>query len=739
MVRFRVPTLALLVFLPLPITGAAEQTWSLCELPTTQADVTSKVIDSDTPIDLAADRAHMELNGTSVLLGNVELWRDGQFLRADELYYTHPEAHIEAHGQVRFEHQGLTVTGPAAELWLDDDKARFTGPEYRYTPRHARGGASRIERESADVAVLEDATYTTCDPGDTDWLLSAGRVTLDRETGDGTARNVVVRFKDVPILYTPWIRFPIDDRRQSGFLFPSVGTSSRSGFMLEAPYYWNIAPDRDATFTPRLLTSRGLQLQSEIRYLNPSSAGEIDLEFLNDRNFGDERYLFAATHAGSPLPRLRTMLNFARASDDQYFEDFGNSLTVASTTHLQQRADAIYSGGFWSALARVQGFQTMDDTIPSRAEPYEQLPQILLNGGLPDRAFGLDYGLSAEWVNFDHDERVNGRRFDLLLGIEWPIVGPAHFMTPALSLRHTGYSLDETDAAFSDEHITRTLPIASLDSGLIFDRPVAGGELVQTLEPRLFYLYVPFRQQDKIPVFDTGLLDFSFAQLFRENRFSGPDRIGDANQLTLAVTSRLLTTDSGYETLSASIGQILYFDEQEVTLPNQPFVDDDSSDLAGELGLRLNDRWTGSTTALWDPNEDEVQRVTARLRYVGTGNRIINLAYRFRRADPEIPILEEDLRQTDIAFAWPLGAHWRALGRWNYDIEEGRDLEFLAGFEYDSCCWKLRVAARRFILGDEAEYNNSVEVQLVLKGLAQLGSPLGELLERGILGYEDYD
>jgi len=718
--------------------AAAAPQWGLCEIPAAPPPEIQTMA-PDAPIDLTADEAHMDPAGTSVLLGDVRMWRQGQFLRADELYYTQARKHIEALGNLRFAQDGLIVTGPAAELRLDTDHARFTAPEYQYTPRHARGAASKVDRRSATVAVLDDATYTTCNPGDDDWLLSANRVTLDRESGDGIARGAVLSFKRIPFFYTPWIRFPIDDRRKSGFLFPTIGTSSRSGFMLETPYYWNIAPDRDAILTPRIFTSRGLQLQSEFRYLNPSNAGELELELLDDREFNDLRYLAGIRHRGSPLPRVTTTIDARRVSDDQYFEDLGNSLSITSTSHLQQRADVSYAGDFWNAIGRVQGFQAVDDTLLAQAEPYEQLPQILLEGGLPDRAFGLGYDLRTEWVNFAHDDRVAGQRMDVDLGIERPIIGPAYFFNPAVSLRHTAYSLNETTARFTDDSITRTLPVASLDSGLIFDRPIGGGDFVQTLEPRLFYLYTPFRAQENIPTFDTGLLDFSFAQLFRENRFSGADRIGDANQLTLGLTSRFLNTGSGQQVLSASIGQILYFDEQAVTLPSQTAVDDDTSDLAAELALNLGERWSASAATLWDPQDDEVQRGTARLNYSGTDNRILNLSYRYRRADPRVPGLNETLRQTDIAVVWPLSPRWRALGRWNYDLEEQRDLELLAGFEYDSCCYKIRVAARRFIIGDQAEYNNGVEVQLILKGLAQLGSPLGELLERGILGYEDYD
>jgi LPS-assembly protein len=708
---------------------------------------------SNTAIDLSADRAHMERNGTSVLLGNVKMWRGGQFLRADELYYARPRQRIRVRGRVKFASQGLTVMGPAAELQLQHDTASFTHPEYQYAPRHARGEALRIDRQSPDVAVLEDTTYTTCNKGDNDWLLSADQVTLDRASGNGTGRNVVLRFKNIPLLYTPWIRFPIDDRRQSGFLFPGVGIFSRSGFTLEAPYYWNIAPNRDATFTPRILTERGLQLGSEFRYLNPSNSGQLDLELLDDQKEGDLRYLARVRHNGSPLPRVQTNVDISRVSDDQYFEDFGNSLSIASITHLQQRADVSYTGDFWDALANVQAFQTVDDTLPPGADPYERLPQILLEGALPDRRFGLGYDLTNEWVNFAHDERVTGQRFDIDFGIERPFTGPAYFVTPRLSLRHTRYSLDETSAQFRNADITRTLPITSFDSGLIFERLAGDGKFLQTLEPRLFYLYVPFREQNDIPIFDTGRLDFSFDQLFRENRFSGADRIGDANQLTLALTSRFLRIDSGLETLSASIGQVFYFDDRRVTLPGQALVNgdtsdlvnNDTSDLAGELDLALDSHWTARASALWDPHAGQVDLGAAQLRYFGADNRVLNLAYRFRRADPQLFALNEDLHWTDIAFAWPLSAGWHAVGRWNYDLEQQRDLELLAGFEYESCCYKLRFAGRRFIIGNESTfgnestYNNAIEVQLVLKGLAQLGSPLGQLLERGILGYQDYD
>ena len=706
---------------------AADPSWLLCGPPVGWPQPRSLPLSPDVPMAMTADVARFNADqGKGLLFGNVEIQRETQYVRAEEVRYSEQDALITAEEGVIFNEKGLTVTGPHAEVHLDTDTAEFSDAAYWFTPRHARGEAARIYRASPTVLELEEASYTTCNPGDTDWLISADKVTLDREPGDGTARNVLLKYKSVPILYTPWLRFPIDDRRKSGFLIPEPGTSRTSGLTLGIPYYWNMAPNRDLVFTPRYLSERGLKLEGLFRYLYPWGKGDLNLAYIDDSKASDDRFLISLNDASKPIPRLRTKIAFNKVSDNQYFDDFGTSLSQTSISHLPQRADARYYGAFWNVLTRLQKFQTIDRSVAPLNRPYKRLPQILFKARLHEQNFGLGYKLQSELVQFDRDAGVTGDRFDLRLGMDRPLVTAGFYFKPNMSMQFTGYNLKNT-ASDANRTPSRSLPIASVDSGLIFERRWGDGRTLQTLEPRIFYLYVPFRDQEDIPVFDTARLDFNFSQLFRENRFAGGDRIGDANQLTVALSSRLIDTQNGHETLDFSFGQIYYFRDREVTLPGRPPEVTNSSDMIGELSMRIADAWTARGITIIDPHENNLARASTRLQYKGGNNRILNLSYGFRR---------DELEQTDVAFAWPVSPKWEVVGRWNYDINEGRTLEFLGGLEYDTCCWAARFVARRFINGIDGDFNNTFEAQLVLKGLGKLGSSLERTLERGILGYE---
>ncbi len=728
--------------------GAEETDWQLCGESTIQAAVVGPAeedsyihlksnqanfdLNASSQLTLKSNQANFDLNASSQLTGNVEARQDSQYLRADYADYIHKDAYLRAQGNVLFSDQGLNLSGNLAELYLDSKQARFDKPEYSFAPLHARGAANQIRRPSQDLLILDNATYTTCNPGSNDWLLSANRITLDRETGDGTGHGVVVRFMHIPFMYTPWIRFPIDERRKSGLLAPRVGYSNDSGAELEIPYYWNIAPNLDATLAARYLSKRGAQFKPEFRYLTQNNSGIVNLEYLDDDDYGDERY-FAVLKHQSKLPLHFTgNLDYKKVSDENYFEDLGNSLSIASTTHLERQANLRYSDAYWRFMARVQDYQTLDESITEASRPYRRLPEISLDGRFLDGPAGFDVLWESEWVSFDRDQRVMGDRYDLALTLKRPFVAPGYFLTPAVSWRETGYKLENIEGtAFASEASPRRgLPVASLDSGLIFERIAANGNSAQTLEPRLHYLYVPFENQADIPLFDTSELDFSFTQLFRNNRFSNADRLADANQLSAALTTRFIDLGDGHQTFSASVGQIFYFEDRKVTLNNTAPIETHRSDLAAELSLNLHDRWLAQAGMLRDTELEQTSRSSVRLRYQSEQNRIINLAHRYRR---------DDFEQTDLAFAWPLGQRWRILGRWNYDLIEERDLEALAGIEYESCCWTFRVAGRRYLNDSEDEYNESIQAQLILKGLSQIGSPLGELLESGILGYEsDY-
>ena len=706
---------------------AADPSWLLCGPPVAWPKPRSIPLASDVPMAMTADVARFnEDQGKGLLFGNVEIQRENQYLRAEEVQYSEQDARVTAAGGVIFNEKGLTVTGPHAEMHLDTDTAEFSEASYWFTPRHARGEATRVYRASPSVLELEEASYTTCNPGDTDWLISADKVTLERESGDGTARNAWLTFKSIPVGYLPWVRFPIDDRRKSGFLIPGIGNTSTSGLAIVVPYYWNMAPNRDLVFSPRYLAERGLQLNGFFRYLYPWGRGDLNLEYINDTKNSDDRFLISLNDASKLSPRLTTSILFNKVSDNEYFEDFGNSLTQTSITHLQQRADAVYYGEFWNVLTRLQNFQTVDSSIAPLNRPYKRLPQLLFNARLHEQNLGLGYKLRSELVRFDRNAGVTGDRFDLTLGMDRPMVTAGFYFKPKLSMQFTGYNLKNM-ASGENNTPTRSLPIASVDSGLIFERRWGDGRTLQTLEPRIFYLYVPFRDQEDIPVFDTTRLDFNFSQLFRENRFVGGDRVGDANQLTVALSSRLIDTKTGHETLDFSFGQIYYFRDRDVTLPGLPPEVTNSSDMIGELSMRIADAWTARGITIFNPHENAIERASTRLRYKDENNRILNLSYGFR---------SEELEQTDVAFAWPVSRKWEIVGRWNYDVREGRTLEFLGGLEYDTCCWAARFVARRFINTSDGDFNNLFEAQLVLKGLGKLGSSIERTLERGILGYE---
>lgn len=699
--------------------------WALCgarsmpELP--DADLVGS--------ELAADQAEVLQGQTYVLTGNAVVDRAGRRVQADRIRYNESQGLVEADGNVQLDEARMRITGSSANLQIDTDQGELQDVQYEIYAQHARGSAERARQESKTRKSFAQATYTTCDENREAWRLNAREVTLKQEEGVGTAHHVWLQLGNVPVLYTPYISFPIDDRRKSGLLVPSWGSSQNGGTEVTAPYYWNIAPNYDATITPRILSKRGVQLGTEFRYLQPGSSGELGVEYLPaDSEYNDQdRSLLRIDHRGQPLPRLTTDIHATNVSDDQYFEDLGTSLAVSSTTHLERLAQASYFGRGWTLTGRAQDYQTVDSTILPANRPYKRLPQVLFSANPRTRPYGLELDLYSEAVQFDQDDRVTGTRFDLKPMVRLPLGGAAWFVTPAAGVRYTQYSLDDQAAGLPDSP-DRTTPIASLDTGLFFERntQLFGNGLLQTLEPRAFYLYVPHEDQAELPVFDTSLRDFSFQQMFDDNRFSGADRMGDANQLTLAVTSRLLDPDTGTQHASLSLGEIYYFRDREVTLPGQPLEDQSTSNLVAELDLRLSQSWKTIAGLQWDPSESKTERASLRLQYRPDPRYLWNLSYRYRSGQ---------LEQIDTSALWYFTPRWHGVMRWNYSLPERELLETLAGIEYESCCWTLRILGRSYLSDTQGEHNDAILLQLELKGLTSIGDPIESLLENGILGY----
>ena len=674
---------------------------------------------------------------TLLLDGRTEVRSGSRMLEADEIFYDRGEATLDASGNVYFEQEGLRFSSQSAHFDLDAKQGELQQVEYRVVDLGARGSAESAEIESADLTHFKDISYTTCRPGSNDWLLEAKELDIDRAEGIGVARHAKVRFKGVPFAYLPYARFPIDDRRHSGFLLPSIGTGERSGTDIAVPYYFNIAPELDATLTPRYLSKRGFMLGGELRYLQEKHSGELRAEILpDDREAIDgensTRGALSYQARGNPAPRWGFDVDLNYVTDNQYLDDLGNSLVVTSTRQLERRGDLTYTGDGWDALGRVQYFQTIDDDIPTSARPYTRLPQLLFNLDKPRQAMGLRYLLRTEYANFDHpdDSKVKGHRFDIQPGISLPLTRSWGFFTPKASVRYTGYNL-ENQTPGESSNPDRTLPTLSLDSGLFFDRytTMFDTPLTQTLEPRLFYLYTPYENQDDLPDFDTAFVDFSFASLFRENRFSGSDRVGDANQLTAALTSRTLSDSTGAELFRASIGQIYYFRDREVQLlTGLPEQDDSSSPVVGELAARMGDDWSTRASIQWNPHKDQsqIEKGDASLLYRDDDQRVANLSYRFT---------DKLVKQTDISGRWPITPRLGVVGRWTYSLLHNTTMLGFAGFEYDSCCWRVRLLAQQLLTSVDDEPLNTVMLQFELKGFASIGHEVDDYLEDNILGY----
>ncbi len=709
--------------LALSSTGAAEEgPWALCAPVPLTPPPPQQAPEGIGSTLLSADRLITGMENTTRLAGEVQVLREGMRLEADEAEYDRETELLELSGGVHYRTPELSLQGERARVDLAQEIAEMFDTRFHVIDLHAFGAAERVLITDPQHTRLEGLTYSTCNPGDEGWQLRADSLRLDDATNTGEARGVTVRFQGVPFAYLPYINFPLRGRK-SGFLAPSFGNSDSNGADLSVPYYWNIAPNRDATTTPRYMSKRGTMLLSEYRYLNEQNEGELNLDYLpHDRLFGKERGFASWQHVARPGRGWNSSVNLNYVTDDAYFDDISDVQSITSQTHLERRVDVGYRGDQWSFLGRLQGYQALTGT-----EPYQRLPQLRFR--MEPRGRGaLRYDGNAELVHFAHASREpTGTRLDLSPGVTLPLEAPAWFFRPRLAIRHTDYRLDGGD----DERLTRTVPLASVDGGLYFDRFTSfGGEAVQqTLEPRLYYLYVPFRDQSAFPRFDTAEYDFSFGQLFRENRFSGADRVGDANQLTLAVASRVLAESSGEELLRAMVGQIVYFDDRQVTLTGSTSPGDErgQSDIIGELGVKPRRNLDFSTTVQYDPDQEREELLTSRLRYVPGTQRGVSLSYRLRR--------DQSVRQTDLAAFWPLNPQWQFIGRWNYDLENERSLETVAGLEYRSCCWSLRLVGRGHFDPVAEDIERSIYVTLELKGLANIGNALESELERGILGY----
>lgn len=690
-------------------------------------------------VEITADLVNYDRARDLVQLqGNIEVIQDQVRLCAARSNYDRRTARISASGGITLDYPGLRLISEQADYDLEHKSGRLESIGYRlYGQANLRGAAQEAWLLDEQRSRYRDLLYTTCPPGNHAWSLRAQELSLDQASGQGVARHAWLRLWDVPLLYTPYLAFPIDGRRRSGFLMPTIGSSEENGLELSLPYYWNIAPQMDATLTPRLMSARGLMLEAEWRYLGPWERLEFDGEILpQDAKDPDAgiRGALRLTQSGSPAAGWWTAIDYASVSDDRYLTDFGNRLDVTSLRNLSQRAEIQYQGQGWRALGRLQQFQTLDDSIAPANRPYGQLPHLELTAASQLNT-GIDYDLRLYYDYFDHDSAVHGSRLVAVPTLGWPLRRGFGHLIPRARLYYTHYDLiEQTPNAASQ--LAHLIPSLDLDGTLIFERQASwlGQSALQTLEPRLYYVYTGYADQTDNPRFDTTTLDFSFASLFRPNRFTGYDRISDDNRLTLGLTTRTLREGDGDELWRLSFGQIHYLAGQRVQLEDTEAPNPRRSALAGELAVRLDRDWTAQAGLQWNPDAEgrSWEKQTIQLRYAPASDRLLSLAYRYNLGTQDAEAYEN----ADFAFRIPLNPGVRMVGRWLYSLLNDETIEAFAGVEFGECCWRLRILSQHLKRDADAPATTSIMVQMELAGLGSFGNAIDRVLQRGIYGYQ---
>lgn len=686
--------------------------------------------------------------------GEAMLRRGDTVIRADRIDYYQPDDRARASGNVRINRAGNTYEGPLLEMRIDAFEGFFNEPRYRFLKNDAYGQASRIDFLDDQRAVIRDATYTTCRrQPDASWLpewqLTAESIRIDNEEEVGYATGAVLRFYGVPLLPVPYLSFPLADKRKSGLLPPTFGVDNVSGVIVTQPYYWNIAPNRDATFSPTAMTKRGIDLTGEFRYLEPGYSGTVRASFLpadplRDRN----RWSFGVRHTDRLLtaqlpPGVSLRLDLNRVSDNDYWRDFTSREAPTLTNRLLPSEGALaWSQGPWSLQARALKWQTLQDTTATIVPPYDRTPQLVARYTASALPAGLAARLEADHTYFRSTQALtgqpNGRRTFLSAQLSQPWRTPGVFLVPRLQLHARHYQFDSA-LATGEASASLAIPTVSVDSGLMFEREIRwfDRDLTQTLEPRAFFVYTPFRAQTHLPNYDSGANDFSFATLFTESAFGGHDRIADNNLLTLGVTSRLQDAATGAEVARVGVAQRLRFSEQRVTLkPGDPPGGTGLSDLLVGGAINWTRDWSTDATVQYNIDSRRSVRSTISARYSPSPYRVVSSAYRLQRGQSE---------QIDIGWQWPIndlwgdrgedlgpgrgqgGNRWYSVGRLNLSLRERRVVDAIIGVEYDGCCWIGRAVLERQQTG-VSKANVRLLFQLEFVGFVRLGTnALGSL------------
>ena len=752
--------------------------WQYCENPNALKSIprAQKKIRNRAPIEVKSNYSEIFENEISSYLGHVEIKRADQRLFSDSANYDNVAEMLDLQGDVYYSDDELAVHSNSASFDLASDQAKLRDVLFIAPTAPLRGYASAIYRDDKNTSRYHNVAFTSCPPNHQEWVVHASELKMNKEEGTGTARNAWLEFQGTPVFYSPYLAFPTDSRRVSGFLAPSFGNTQNSGFNISIPYYWNIAPNFDATLKPRYLTKRGTLLTGEFQYLTENSQGISNIEVLPEDYVRQEgtRYFATIKNVSRFSDKIYANVDLNYVSDKDYFADLGSALSIPNFSFLKSAMDIGYYGDVVTATGRVENYQSVDKALNKERQPFRKLPQINLNfkKEIDILAVPIRAAMDNEFVYFQHDKLKNGQRSHLNPSISLPLQTQSAYLTPKIGLQYTHYFLSDPITPQYSSSISRTLPVLSTDAGMTFERhtQLSGNTYLQTLEPRLFYLYIPRENQNDIPLFDTSVYDIWFNSLFRENRFSGIDRLQDANQLTAALTSRFIDEKTGKERLKLSLGEIFYFDDRNITLPiydktgnlvvdtagNAKYYAPETnrfSNIIGEISARINPHIAVDSGVQWDPESSEISRGKIMLHLTRQPNEILNLGYRYRRNnfyhhlanDLTVPETADGIEQTDASFHLPLYEGWSAVGRWQYSWLYHSTQESFLGVEKENCCWRFRLIGRRYVnnmspFANDADYQGTSQTgiffQVELKGLTGIGEKLDSFFEQNIYGYQ---
>ncbi len=726
----------------------------------------------DVPITVSAKETERFPNGDLQLRDHVTLHQGDRQLRTDEIDYRQATNDFHIPGPVELSDSNLVLTGSGAQV-DPAGAAQFDRTTFAIPARTGHGSAEHIRLSQDGELDLREVSYTTCPTPQPAWELKVKHLHIDRRASIGTGSGVRVDFKGVPILYLPYISFPVGNEPKSGFLAPEPGQSSRSGWRLSLPWYWRISDKEDATFTPTWYSSRGVDVGGEFRFLTATGKGQLNVNYLpDDRVTATDRTFVELNERTDLTSRLRFTASGVNIGDQAWFEDFGGA-TYTSIVALPRSAELVYRADEWSVLARALNYQIIDPRIAPADRPFTVLPQVVLYGYFPDRLFGITASIDGEFIAFQHgingNASNNALRLDVQPQLRWPLRGHGIYVEPAVAYRYTSYRVDNpilptgtsaSTGTFNTVTLSRGAPIFSLDSGLTFEREFGvNGSRLETFEPRFLYAYVPFRDQSELPVFDTAPPDFNLIHLFETERYVGADRLGDINHVALGVTSRVLDTTDGQQFLSATVGELYRFSSQRVGLPGEQVDGAGASDLIGELDLSAVRNWNMHLGFQWDPNAQRDERTELGLQYRPGAGKVVNVGYRYRRHNSLASTITssstavssstvssstvsatagpvpDGLQQIDTSAAWPIGNAWSVYGRLVYSLKDSSAIERMGGFEYRSCCWGVRLLARRSVSSLTGTSDWEIKAQLELTGLSNVGNPVDAFLAQSIQGY----